>query len=289
MNVGELKKRLAKLPDDMDVNELREHIITTSTDIEEVRKTLDDATRDKSWEQYSAQLISKIVIPLMLETRDTLMLPTSERGWSKPVEFAKKLDAKVAEIKQQLETSWAATTAIVEASHRETIAQTEQSCRDQIKAADDEKARIMDAAAERCNEATEKVRVADQRNAKALESERTETQQAKHNAADTLASIPHRQAEEVAVVLDAMAQELEDAAKARLGVVFAGKRKRPRILGGGNKSEEASIRAEADGLSIAAKRLRTVAAYARKRGRCPLELLDCEDLSGLKLPEEAEC
>ena len=289
MNVGELKKRLAPLPDDMDVNELREHTITTSGDVEQVRKALDDTTREKSWEQYGAQLLSKIVVPLLLETRDTLMLPTSERGWSKPAEFAKKLDAKVAAIKQQLEVDAAQEAAAMEEGHRAAIAQTEQSCRDQIDAATEEKSRAMTAAAERCSEATEEVKAAERRNESALDSQREETQRAKGNAADTLASIPHRQAEEVAVVLDATAQELEDAVKARLGVVFAGKRKRPRILGGGNKSEEASIRAEADGLSIAAKRLRALAAYARKRGRCPLELLDCEDLSGLKLPEEAEC
>jgi len=288
MNVGELKKRIAKLPDDMDVNELRERIMTTSLDIEQVRKSLDDDTREKSWEQYSAQLVSKIVIPLLLETRDTLLLPTSERGWSKPAEFAKKLDAKVAEIKQQLEIDAAQEAAIMEANHLEAIAQTEQRCNEQIDAAAEEKSRAMTAASERCSDAAEEVKAAERRNASALESEQTATQRAKDNAAETLASIPHRQAEEAAVVLDAAAQELEDAAQARLGVVFAGKRRRPRILCG-NRGEEASIRAEADGLLISAKRLRELAEYARKCGRCPLELSGCPETVGLKLPEEAEC
>ena len=304
MKVGELLKRLGGLDPDMEVNDLRSCVTTSQEDIAALRELLDDDTG--TWEEYGAKLTSRAVLPLLLELRDLMLMPASQKAWLKPAEMAKQVAEQSEAARAKYEKEFAAAKAECE----EQLAAARAECEEQVAAAKaDFEAKVSKMAEEHMARAERELsdrraEVEEIQSEHRSEVHRIESAHAERideferrirlsrEAADHTTgmleeerqAVPARQAEAVAEALTEAAERSDALARTRLSGL--GKKKglfRNRDL------DSMAIRSEADGFALAAKRMREMAVEAKEHGRWPMEFSDGEEASAPDVvPDMAE-
>jgi len=315
MKVGELLKRLGGLDPDMEVNDLRSCVTTSQEDIAALRELLDDDTG--TWEEYGAKLTSRAVLPLLLELRDLMLMPASQKAWLKPAEMAKQVAEQSEAARAKYEKEFAAAKAECEeqaaaakAECEEQLAAARAECEEQVAAAKaDFEAKVSKMAEEHMARAERELsdrraEVEEIQSEHRSEVHRIESAHAERideferrirlsrEAADHTTgmleeerqAVPARQAEAVAEALTEAAERSDALARTRLSGL--GKKKglfRNRDL------DSMAIRSEADGFALAAKRMREMAVEAKEHGRWPMEFSDGEEASAPDVvPDMAE-
>jgi len=297
MKVGELLKRLGGLDPEMELNDLRACVATSQDDIEALRDLIDDDTG--TWEEYGAKLTSRAVVPLLLELRDLMLMPASQKGWLKPAEMAKKVAEEAEAARARYEEEFAAArakceeeTAAAKAECEEQLSATRAECEEQIAAArTDFEAKASKMAEEHMaraeRERSEHRAEIDQINSEhRSELHRLESAHAdrvdeferrvreSHEAAEHTThmleeerqAVPVRQAEAVGEALAEAAEKSDALARARLSGVS-----RKKGLFRSRDLDSAMLRSEADGFALAAQRLRKMSDEAKEHGRWPVE------------------
>lgn len=321
MKLKDLLDRLGKLDPGTDLNDLRACTTTNVDDIEALRQLVDDHA--DSWEEYGARLVSKVVLPLLLEQRDLLLMPASERGWAKPAEMARKVaeqvdtaEAKCAERIGLIESDCAERVAAAQADCERMVAAAQAEFSEKLSAmADEHMARATrqeDAHRKEMNEAAARhrsdveerdkmLRDAEERresdlhhaeNRRLREAEEAEELAAEQDRrlSEVAESVPGKQAVAVADALAMAADRSEALARMRLARIS-----KRRGLFRNRDLDDAMLRVEADGLQLAAVKLRTMSEEA-KEGQWPVEFAPGEEVgapdvvveSDMAVPDEAE-
>jgi len=297
MKVGELLKRLGGLDPEMELNDLRACVTTSPEDIEALRELLDDDTG--TWEEYGAKLTSRAVLPLLLELRDLVLMPASQRAWLKPAEMAKKVAEESEAARARYEEEFAAArtkceeeTAAARAECEEQLAAARTECEEQIaaaradfetkasKMADEHMARAERERSERRAE-IEQINSEHRNEVHRLESNHADrvdeferriresheaAEQTTHMLEEERQAVPARQAEAVGEALAQAAERSDALARARLSGVS-----KKKGLFRNRDLDSAMLRSEADGFALAAKRLREMSGEAKEHGRWPME------------------
>ena len=311
MKAGDLSRILGALDPDTDLNDVRRCATTGPDEVAAIVGLLDEGT--DNWEQYAAELVVKVVVPLLLEQRDLLLLPASDRGWAAPAEMARKVAEQVRLAEQRLagaeaaaraecgrreraaeeeaeaakldcqrrerEASEAADATRAECERR--LAGTRAECESAIAAAKEEFRRSLaklseqhtaraDREARRHGEETARIRDEHAKEAKAL---RGRIADAADASMKQMAMLPGKQAAAASAALLKAADTAERLAGLRLSQL-AGK---VRGLFRDRDLDSAMLRVEADGLLLAAKRLRQMSKEAAEQGRWPVEFADGEE------------
>ena len=100
MKIGDLRRILGALDPDTELNDIRRCATTGPDEAKAIVGMLDDRT--DNWEEYAAELVVRVVIPLLLEQRDLLLMPASERAWATPAELARRVAEQVRPAEQRL-------------------------------------------------------------------------------------------------------------------------------------------------------------------------------------------
>lgn len=279
--IRDIMKGLSKLDPDMDMNDLRECLTTNKDEVDKLVQSLDEDT--DSWDEFSAKLTKVAIIPMLLEIRDLMLMPSSGRGWLKPTEMAKKVAEQAAINKSEyqkriaeLEASFGEAKATSENEHAARVAELGTAQDDQIAAM----RREHDTAVEEIEEIHDRRLTSLMEDhgheLKRLHDRIDELVQANSDATDNttkaMRAVPGRQAEAVAEVLTDAADRVEAMAQMRLARLV--KRK---SLFRDKDLDQTMLRVEADGIMVSAKRLRQMAAEAVEQGVWPIEFADGEE------------
>jgi hypothetical protein len=312
MKAGDLHRILGALDPETDLNDIRRCATTGPDEVAAIVGLLDEGT--DNWEQYAAELVVKVVVPLLLEQRDLLLMPASERGWAAPAEMARKVAEQVRLAEQRLAEAEAATRA--ECGRREAaaeeaaeaarldcqrrereaadavaaakaecdgqLAQTRAECDAAIAAAKEEfrrsLAKLSEQHTSRADQEARRHREERGRlqkeHAKEAHDLRIRISESELDAKRQKETVPGKQAAAAAAALLKAADTAERLAGLRLSQL-AGK---VRGLFRDRDLDTAMLRVEADGLLLAAKRLRQMSKEAADQGRWPIEFADGEEV-----------
>jgi len=281
MKIRDVMERLSKLNPDMDMNDLRECLTTSRGETDELVEAIDADT--DSWDEFSAALTKDAVVPMLLEIRDLLLMPSSEKGWLKPAEMAKKVaeqvginETKCRERISELEASFGEAAASAESEHRSKVAEMEESQESHLCEARQQH----DETIEKLKAAHE-ARVVSMREDHEYEAERYQERIAEevrlHGVAEFLMAaemraVPGKQAAAVAQVLTDAADRVEAMGQMRLARLV-----KRRSLFRNKDLDQTMLRVEADGILLSAKRLRRMAAEAEEQGVWPVEFTASEE------------
>ncbi len=281
MKIRDVVERLSKLDPDMDMNDLREALTTNKAEADELVASLDTDT--DSWDEFSAALTRGAVIPMLLEIRDLMLMPSSAKGWLKPAEMAKKVaeqveinEAKCQERIAALEESFGEATACAENEHRNALAELTDAQEEHLA-----EMRSRHDLTVKDLERRHEENVASIREDHGYESERFEERIAdalrvhgelRERLTEATAAVPGKQAEAVSQVLTDAADRVEAMAQMRLARLV--KRK---SLFRNKDLDQTMLRVEADGIMVSAKRLRQMAAEAAEQSAWPVEFASGEE------------
>ena len=311
MKVGDLRRILGSLDPDTDLNDLRRCATTGPDEAGAIVGLLDDST--DNWEEYAAKLTVNVVIPLLLEQRDLLLMPASERAWAMPAEMARKVSEQVRAAEQRLAeaealaaqgTETARTdcklrereaeeaTAAAAAECERQLASTRAECEAAIAAAKEEFRRSLaklseqhtaraDQEARRHKEETARLQ---RKHAKEVEDLNDEIDGHVRDGERQKDAVPGKQAAAAAAALLKAADTAERLAQLRLSQVSG----KARGLFRDRDLDTAMLRIEADGLLLAAKRLRQMSKEAAEQGQWPVEFADGEEAQPLSVAEAIE-
>jgi len=311
MKIGDLHRILGTLDPDMDLNDIRRCATTGPDEAKAIVGMLDDRT--DNWEEYAAELVVRVVIPLLLEQRDLLLMPASERAWAAPAELARRVAEQVRFAEQRLAEAEAAMKA--ECGQREVAAEAaaeaakldcqrrEREASDATDAAKAECEGQLAGARAECEAAiaTAKeefrrslAKLSEQHTARADQEagrhrEETAKLQKEHTKAakalrgeiagalaanlEQVAALPGKQSAAASAALLEAADIAERLAGLRLSQLSG----KVRGLFRDRDLDSAMLRVEADGLLLAAKRLRQMSKEAADCGRWPIEFADGDE------------
>ncbi len=281
MKIRDCMERLSRLDPDMDMNDLRECLTTSRGQADELVASLDEGT--DNWDEFSARLTKDAVVPLLLEIRDLMLMPTSARGWLKPADMAKKVaeqveinEAKCQERATEAEKFHDEAMATAEDEHRTVVSE--------LTAAQDERLAEMrrwhGLGVEEVKRRHEEM-VAGIKKDHGYESERFEERIAetlrqqevlRERLKATCAAVPGQQADAAVKVLTDAADRVDAMGQMRL--VRLVKR---RSLFRNKDLDQTMLRVEADGILLSAKRLRRMATEVLEQGAWPIEFADGEE------------
>ena len=281
MKIQDIVKRLSKLDPDMDMNDLRECLTTNKNESDELVAMLNDDT--DSWDEFSAALTKGAVIPMLLEIRDLMLMPASERGWLKPAEMAKKVAEQV-EINEakcqmrisELQASFGEAEAYTENEHRAAVAKLTTAQDEQIAELRQRHNLTIEDIERRHETAVDSLKEDHRYESEMFEEQiGTASQQSRElreKLAEAKTAIPGQQASAVAKVLTDASDRVEAMAQMRLARLV----KRKGIFRE-KDFDQTMLRVEADGILVAAKRLRQMASEAEEQGVWPVEFASGEE------------
>ena len=301
MKVGDLRRILGALDPDTDLNDLRRCATTGPDEAGAIVGMLDDRT--DNWEEYAAELVVRVVIPLLLEQRDLLLMPASERAWAAPAEMARRVSEQVRLAERRLAEAEALAAQGTETARRDCkqrerdaadavaaaraecdrqLAQTRAECDAATAAAKEEFRRSLaklseqhtaraDQEARRHREEAAKLQKEHDREAHAL---RIRISESELDAKRQKQAVPGKQAAAASEALLKAADIAERLAGLRLSQLSG----KVRGLFRDRDLDAAMLRVEADGLLLAAKRLRQMSEEAADGERWPIEFADGDEV-----------
>jgi len=294
MKVGDLRRILGALDPDTDLNDLRRCATTGPDEAGAIVGMLDDRT--DNWEEYAAELVVRVVIPLLLEQRDLLLMPASERAWAAPAEMARRVSEQVKLAEQRLAEAEALAAQGTEAARRDAadaVAAAKAECDRQLARTRDERDAAIAAAKEefrrslaklseqhtaradhearRHKEETARLKKEHDGEAHAL---RIRISESELDAKRQKQAVPGKQAAAAAEALLKAADITERLAGLRLSQLSG----KVRGLFRDRDLDVAMLRVEADGLLLAAKRLRQMSEEAADGERWPIEFADGDEV-----------